>query len=93
MDLFSNENKLDKNKKMAFVLTLRNSVNRADGAHIDKGAAFLINIPVMGITPTNLFGNSRCKDQLIKQLLLHRIDLPKNDPLYNNKGYWDIKMV
>lgn len=78
---------------MAFVLTLRNPVNRADGTHLDRGATFLINIPVMGITPNNLFGNSRCKEQLIKQLQFHGIDLPKNDPLYNNKGYWDIKMV
>ena len=76
-----------------FVLTLRQDVNRHNGFHLDKGAVFTINIPVMGITPNNLFNNSRCKGHLLQQFKINGIDLPQNDILYTNKGAWDIKMI
>ena len=76
-----------------FVLTLRQDVNRPNGFHSDKGAVFTINIPVMGITPNNLFNNSRCKGPLIQQLKVNGIDLPQSDILYTNKGSWDVKMI
>lgn len=76
-----------------FVLTLRQDVNRPNGFHLDKGVVFTINIPVMGITPINLFNNSRCKGPLLQQFKMNGIDLPQNDILYTNKGAWDIKMI
>ena len=76
-----------------FVLTLRQDVNRPNGFHLDKGAVFKINIPVMGINPNNLFNNSRCKEPLLQQLKMNGIDLPQNDILYTNKGAWDIKIM
>lgn len=47
----------------------------------------------MGITPNNLFNNSRCKEPLLQQFKMNGIDLPQNDILYTNKGAWDIKMI
>lgn len=76
-----------------FVLTLKAPVDRPNGFHLEKGTEFTINIPVMGITPNNLFNNSRCKDQLIQQMRFNGIDLPKNDIIYANKGPWDVKMM
>ena len=76
-----------------FVLTLRNDVNRPNGFHLDKGYECTINIPVMGITPNNLFNNSRCKEPLFQQLKMNGIDLPQNDILYTSKGLWDVKMI
>ena len=76
-----------------FVLTLRQDVNRPNGFHLERGSTFTINIATMGITPNNIFNNSRCKEQLIQQLKINGIDLPKNDILYTNKGAWDIKMI
>ena len=78
---------------MAFVLTLKNQVDRPNGFHLDKGAVFTINISMAGITPNNLFNNSRCKEQLIQQFRYQGVELPKNDILYLSKGMWDIKMV
>ena len=48
---------------------------------------------MMGITPTNLFGNNRCVDQLVKQFQLNGIDVPKTDSGVYNRGAWDIKMT
>lgn len=76
-----------------FVLTLRHDVNRPNGFHLDKGYECTINIPVMGITPNDLFNNSRCKGPLLQQFKMNGIDLPQNDILYTNKGAWDIKMI
>ena len=76
-----------------FVLTLKAPVDRLNGFHLDKGYECTINIPVTGITPNNLFNNSRCKGPLLQQFKMNGIDLPQNDILYTNKGAWDIKMI
>lgn len=76
-----------------FILTLNSHVTRPNGFQLDKGFECRINIPIVGINSSNLFGNSRCKEQLIKQLQFNGIDLPKTDILYNSKGSWDIKMI
>ncbi len=60
------------------------------GQSIDRGQSFTINAP-MGITPVNLFKNSRCADSILQQFKAQGIDLPKNSPLLNG-GNWDIKM-
>ena len=70
-----------------FEITARHQIDRAGGLHIDRGQTFSININMMGITPTNLFGNSRCAEQLVNQFKLNGIDVPKTD-----SGAWDIKM-
>lgn len=76
-----------------FTLTAKCQSTRTGGFHIDKGDQFVIHINMAGITPPiNLFNNSRCRDQLIKQFKINGIDLPPTDPLYNNAGLWDIKM-
>lgn len=74
-----------------FRLTARSDINRSNGFHIDRGTEIVININVQGITPDNLFGNSRCRDQLVKQFKQHDIDLPLTDPVFT-RGCWDIKM-
>lgn len=61
------------------------------GLHIDRGQTFTINIPMRGISPTNLFGNSRCADTILRQFSAQGLDLPKNSPLLNS-GHWEIKM-
>ena len=76
----------------SFVITARTNIDRANGFHINRGQEFNININMCGITPINLFGNSRCKAQLMQQLRLNGIDLPETDPVMLSKGYWDIKM-
>lgn len=75
-----------------FTLTAKHQSTRTGGFHIDKGDQFVIHINMAGITSNNLFNNSRCRDQLIKQFKLNGIDLPPTDPLYNSSGSWDIKM-
>jgi hypothetical protein len=75
-----------------FIIKARNNIDRANGFHIDKGQEFIISINMSGITPINLFGNSRCKAQLIQQLRFNGINLPDTDPVMLSKGYWDIKM-
>lgn len=75
-----------------FVITARTNIDRANGFHIDRGEEFSININMNGITPINLFGNSRCKTQLIQQLRINGIDLPDTDPIMRSSGFWDIKM-
>lgn len=73
-----------------FILTARHQSN-IGGQHIDRGASFTVNIPKDGITPVNLFGNSRCTDILLHQLGAQGLVLPKNSPLLN-RGHWDIQM-
>lgn len=75
-----------------FEITARHQIDRSGGLHIDKGQTFSININMIGITPTNLFGNSRCVDQLERQFQLNGIDVPKTDSAVYNRGAWDIKM-
>lgn len=75
-----------------FELTARYQIHRADGLHIDRGQTFSINIFTTGITPTNLFGNSRCAEQLVNQFKLNGISVPMTDSGVYNRGVWDIKM-
>lgn len=73
-----------------FQLTLRHNAC-IGGQTCDKGQQFNINVNMMGITPTNLFRNSRCVDTVIRQFSAQGLDLPKNSPLLNG-GHWYIKM-
>lgn len=75
-----------------FELTALRNIDRNNGLHIDKGQKISININMMGITPTNLFGNSRCVDQLVQQFKFHGIDVPKTDSGIYSRGAWDVKM-
>jgi hypothetical protein len=75
-----------------FVLTAKHIIQRASGLHIDSGTQITVNIPMMGITPYNLFGNSRCKDQLLQQFRINGIDAPATDAGLYSRGTWDIKM-
>lgn len=77
-----------------FLLTARHDINRANGLHINKGQPFYVNIPMNGITPNNLFNNSRCQNELYQQLhQVGGINLPPTDPFFKNRGNWDIKMI
>lgn len=78
---------------MTFKLTATHSSYRANGFYLEKGSEITIHINMMGITPTNLFNNSRCKEQLIQQFRVNGIDLPPNDSLLTNRGNWDIKAL
>ena len=75
-----------------FTIIARCDINRSNGFHIGRGEEYTIHIPMMGITPNNLFGNSRCKDALVRQFHLNGIDLPPTDPALCSKGIWDIQM-
>ena len=75
-----------------FELTARHQINRPGGLHIEQGQTFIVRINMMGITPTNLFGNSRCADVHVKQFQLNGIDVPKTDSGIYSRGAWDIKM-
>ncbi len=75
-----------------FELTARHDINRVNGLHISRGQQFTININVMGITPINLFGNSRCSDQLVQQFKMNGIDVPRSDVGIYSRGAWDIKV-
>lgn len=74
----------------SFVLTLRHNAC-ISGQNLTRGQQFNLNVNMMGITPTNLFGNSRCVDTVLRQFSAQGLDLPKNSPLLNG-GHWDIKM-
>lgn len=75
-----------------FELTARSQIYRSNGLHISRGETITINIPMSGITPVNLFGNSRCTNQLVRQFQLNGIDVPKTDSGVYSRGAWDIKM-
>lgn len=74
-----------------FELIARSNMNH-NGMHISKGDTIFINIPITGIQPNNLFGNSRCNDSLRQQLSVNGLNLPQNSP-WLNRGFWDVKMV
>ena len=74
----------------SFELTLRHNAY-IGGQNLTRGQQFNLNVNMMGITPTNLFGNSRCVDTVLRQFSAQGLDLPKNSPLLNG-GHWDIKM-
>ena len=76
----------------SFELTAKHQIDRPGGLHIDRGQTFTVNINMMGITPNNLFGNSRCADVLVKQFQLNGNDVPKTDSGIYSRGAWDIKM-
>lgn len=73
-----------------FILTARQQTDFG-GQHVDRGDVYTINIPMSGITPVNLFGNSRCVDALLHGFADQGLVLPKNSPLLNG-GHWDIQM-
>ncbi len=75
-----------------FDLTATNSVSRTNGLYIEKGQQITVNINMMGITPYNLFGNSRCVDALVQQFRVNGIDVPPTDAGIYGRGLWDIKM-
>lgn len=77
-----------------FTLTARTNIDRpmaSPALHISRGDSFNISINVPGITPQNLFNNSRCSAQLQHQLRLNGIDVPLTDRGIYNKGAWDIQ--
>lgn len=77
-----------------FEITASRNIDRPQiGLHIDKGQQFTININMMGITPYNLFNNSRCQDALVQQFRMNGIDVPKTDYSIYGRGSWDIRMV
>ena len=52
----------------SFILTAMHNIDRPlAGLHIDRGQQVTIHINTMGITPCNLFNNSRCQNALIQQ--------------------------
>ena len=76
-----------------FILTARHDISHPQiGLYVGRGQEITVNINAMGITPVNLFGNSRCQDVLIKQFQLNGIDVPKTDTAVYSRGAWDIKM-
>lgn len=75
-----------------FELTARHQIDRCGGLHIERGHTFTININMMGITPNNLFGNSRCMEQLVRQFELNGISVPRTDSGVYSRGAWDIVM-
>lgn len=75
-----------------FELTARSQIHRSNGLHISRGETITINIPMSGITPVNLFGNSRCTNQLVQQFKNHGIEAPISDSGVFSRGAWDIKM-
>lgn len=76
-----------------FILTATHNINRPQiGLSIARGQQFTININMNGITPMNLFGNSRCADALVRQFQLNDIWVPKTDSGIYSRGAWDIKM-
>lgn len=74
-----------------FDLIARHQMVLGNGIVVAKGSPVTLNIHIQGITPVNLFGNSRCKDQILQQFAVNGIQLPPNSP-FLNKGHWEIKM-
>ena len=76
-----------------FVLTARHDIERPRcGLHIARGQEITVNINMTGITPNNLFGNSRCQDALVRQFQHEGICVPATDIGIYNRGTWDIIM-
>lgn len=74
-----------------FELTAKSDWQR-NGESVFKGQTMTIEISTPGVMPNNLFGNSRCADQLRHQFALHELNLPPDSPLLS-AGKWDVKMV
>lgn len=76
-----------------FVLTAKHDINRPQiGLHVCRGQEITINVNMLGITPGNLFGNSRCQDMVVRQFQLNGIYVPKTDAAVYSRGAWDIRM-
>lgn len=75
-----------------FTITAIHNIDR-NGLHINRGQQFTLHINMPGITPVNLFNNSRCQDALIQQFKINGIDVPKTDYGIYSRGAWDIKML
>ena len=79
-----------------FTITARSAIDRPMASpplHISRGESFNITINLNGITPQNLFNNSRCSAQLQHQLKLNEIDVPLTDRGVHDKGAWDIQLL
>ena len=76
-----------------FILTARHDINRANGFHIAKGMELQITIPLCGLNPSSLFGNSRCRNQLLEQFRIKGINIPPTDHGFYSRGSWDIIML
>jgi len=76
-----------------FILTAKQNIDRGNGFHFSKGGTVELHINMAGINPNNLFSSSRCREQFLRQMSYAGIDLPKNDPVLNNRAYWDISML
>lgn len=77
-----------------FILTATHNIDRPQtGLHIVRGQSFTININMIGISPINLFNNSRCQAALIQQFQMNGINVPKTDYGIYSRGSWDIKML
>ncbi len=76
-----------------FIITATRNIDRPQiGLHISRGQEFTININMMGITPCNLFNNSRCQNALYQQFQINGITVPLSDSSVYSRGAWDIKM-
>jgi len=76
-----------------FELTAKSDLYRADGTHIKKGEVVPLPIPMQGITPYNIFNNSRCAEQVRRQMQLQGINVKPGDAHLLSRGMWDVKMV
>lgn len=76
-----------------FLLTAKQSINRPNGFHLDKGTQIMLTIPVMGIMPGNLFNNNRCKNYILQQFKMNGINIPETDCAFYSRGNWDVKML
>lgn len=74
-----------------FELTARHDMCIGSGKVVPKGSCVTLNIYQMGITPVNLFNNSRCENDVLRQFTLQGIDIPRNSA-FLNRGHWDIRI-
>lgn len=74
-----------------FEITARNQMNH-NGLHVDKGESYVINIPMTGLAPYNLFVNSRCQKALYHQLKELELEPAPGSP-WLNQSSWDVKML
>lgn len=74
-----------------FEITARNQMSH-NGLQVVKGESYVINIPMTGLEPYNLFTNSRCKNALYYQLKELGLEPAPGSP-WLTQGNWDVKMI
>ena len=74
-----------------FELTARMHMS-IGGNRINQGDRFQINIFQPGINPNTLFGDPRCKGNLLQQLSSQGLNIPP-DSHYLRRVWWDVKML